>query len=892
MRKHLLVFLMALLTTASAVFAQGNRVVTGKLFDAQTKEPLIGATVSLKGTTKATSVALDGSFKISVPETDVTLVLSYVGYVSKEVPVTGTKLGDIYLNATSNAMKEVNVTANPSLKINRQTPVAASSINQTYIEEKGAGAEFPELMRMTPGVTVSRGGGGYGDSRINIRGFSSNNVALLINGIPMNDVEAGKIYWNDWAGLEDVTTSMQIQRGLSASTVAVPSMGGSIDISTRATETKEGGTVSQSVGSYGQEKTLVSYATGLKPNGWAASFLLSRTTGNSPSSEGLSYTGYNYFANISKVINDHSTLSFSFMGAAQNHNQLYTYNYISTFKNAPQGTRYDSDWGYYNGQQFGAEQNYYNKPLASLNYNWKINESTSWSTVAYGTWGTGAADYLAAKSGYNSSLLPGSSTAVARTGGIYSPIDFNALEKSNLSNADGSANYYMQDVVNNHQQYGIISSIKKKVGDITYLAGVDLRQYRGEHFDKVDNLFGASYLLDTRASTGSNVTTGNINNPVNHAGVGDKFYRDYTYDVASAGVYAQAEYSKDDFTAFLTLSGNDTRNQRIDYFNYLNSDPNQNSKWLNFWGYQAKAGANYNLDEHNNVYANVGYIQRAPLVGSLWLNNNNTTNNNAIPEKLFDYELGYGYQSAMFTANLNAYRTTYRDRSEIYTTTDPNNAGSLLYANISGLNEVHQGIEADAKFRPIQGVVIGGMLSVGDYHYLTNTGAAQITSEDGTVLSNIKSLQVKGLKIGDSGSSVTGSPSATSAQTTAGGTIDIKVLSQFTIGGEYLYYSHYYAAYNPAKITFADYTPYQVPDFGTFNLNAIVRFKFAGLDAAIIGNVYNVFNTRYISDAYESSPVAGLGYVARTVGTATSSPTIGVDMGAPRFYVTTFKLKF
>ena len=60
-------------------------------------------------------------------------------------------------------------------------------------------------------------GGGYGDGRINLRGFNSENVAVLINGIPVNDMENGRVYWSNWAGLGDVTSSMQVQRGLGAS---------------------------------------------------------------------------------------------------------------------------------------------------------------------------------------------------------------------------------------------------------------------------------------------------------------------------------------------------------------------------------------------------------------------------------------------------------------------------------------------------------------------------------------------------------------------------------------------------------------------------------------------------------------------------------------------------
>ncbi len=55
--------------------------------------------------------------------------------------------------------------------------------------------------------------------------FKSENIAMMINGVPMNDMEWGGVYWSNWAGLSDVTRSMQTQRGLGAAKVAAPSVG-------------------------------------------------------------------------------------------------------------------------------------------------------------------------------------------------------------------------------------------------------------------------------------------------------------------------------------------------------------------------------------------------------------------------------------------------------------------------------------------------------------------------------------------------------------------------------------------------------------------------------------------------------------------------------------------
>jgi iron complex outermembrane receptor protein len=886
MRKYLLSLFISVFTLCAALAqtTSAQTTIKGKLLDAQTKDPLIGATITVKGTTKATTAALDGSFKITVPSlSGTTLVFSYVGYISKEVEVTNAELGTLTLDPTSASVQEVVVTANPSQKINRETPVAASSISQIYIEEKGAGEDFPELLQMTPGTTWSQGEGGYGDSRISIRGFSSNNTALLVNGIPMNDPQAGKIYWSDWSGLQDVTTSMQVQRGLSASTIATPAIGGSIDITTRSTEKEQGGTFAQSIGSYGEQKTLISYATGLNANGWATSFLLSKTSGTSyPNSEGTAYTGYNYFANVSKLIGTNQVLSFSVMGASQRHNQLFTYLPLAVYQNAPQGTRYSSDWGYLNGQQYGAEQNFYNKPLASINYNWKINSTTSWSTIAYGSWGTGAADYLATRSGSGVpvTLAPGSTTEIPRTGGVFSPIDFNALEKNNLTSTTGASNYYMQDVENDHTQYGLISSVTKHAGNITYLGGVDLRYFTVENYQKVADLLGGDYVNDPYTASATS-PHGDINNPTNHATTGGKFNDDYRYDLASQGAYAQAEYHKDALTGFITASASETENRKLDYFHYYTDSASRETKWVNYFGYQIKGGANYNIDAQNNIYANIGYIQRPPLIGSIFSNVNlNTINAQAIDEKLLDYELGYGYSSAQFSLNVDAYRTTYKDRSEVFT--DPVNQGD--YINVSGLNELHEGIEADAKYRPFQGVVLGGMLTVANYEYLSNSKTATVSGPD-IKTSTIPSLPLKGIKIGDNGTS------ATSAQTTAGGSLDIKVLSSVKVGAEYLYYSHYYASFNPANlkgVTPGTYSPYDIPDAGKLNLNVVYYFKLMGLNASFIGNVYNVLNNKYISEAYDTAPASNL----NSVPLSTRSNNLDVYMGAQRYFMTTLRVKF
>jgi outer membrane receptor for ferrienterochelin and colicin len=64
--------------------------------------------------------------------------------------------------------------------------------------------DVTEAFRLPPSTYASREGGGWGDSRINLRGFAQENIAVLINGIPVNDMENSRVYWSNWVGILDV----------------------------------------------------------------------------------------------------------------------------------------------------------------------------------------------------------------------------------------------------------------------------------------------------------------------------------------------------------------------------------------------------------------------------------------------------------------------------------------------------------------------------------------------------------------------------------------------------------------------------------------------------------------------------------------------------------------
>ena len=160
-----------LFMVVSTVFSQGK--ITGTITDGQNSLP--GTNVAVKGTKTGTSTDFDGKFTINTTTNSGELVISFIGYDAKTVKFTvanggTTDLGTIVLTATSNELSEVVVKSGVvDLAKDRKTPVAVSTIKASEIQEKLGTQEFPEILKNTPSVYVTKQGGGFGDSRINIR---------------------------------------------------------------------------------------------------------------------------------------------------------------------------------------------------------------------------------------------------------------------------------------------------------------------------------------------------------------------------------------------------------------------------------------------------------------------------------------------------------------------------------------------------------------------------------------------------------------------------------------------------------------------------------------------------------------------------------------------------
>ena len=875
-----LLFVALLLTAATVI---GQTKISGTIVD-DTNEGLPGASVVIKGTTNGTETDFDGKFTLTATSESGTIVISYLGFKTKEVAFTSAgDLGSIKLQEDGNILEEVVLRGIIDVAKDRQTPVAKSTIKAAEIQEKLGSQEFPEILNNTPSVYATKSGGGFGDARINIRGFSQENIAVLINGVPVNDMENGRVFWSNWAGLSDVTTAMQVQRGLGSSKLAISSVGGTINIITKTTDKKEGGNITSSVGNDGYFKNSASYSTGKNENGFAASFLMSRTAGNGYVA-GTEFEGYNYFIGLGWDKGDHN-FQFMLTGAPQVHNQRTTsfFNMATIGDYLQFGKKYNYNHGYLNGEEFNWRRNFYHKPISSINWSWDINETSSLTTSAYASFGRGGGTGDLGRLGGNfasSTRFRDPNTGLvlwdeivkanSGQGGVFNRgftytnpadpatglqiVNDDELRSSSVPAGLERRNGFIRRAsINSHNWFGLLSNYSTKINDkLTLDFGVDIRSYTGLHYRRVDNLLGADGYRDND----------DINNPLNvqsteyssdlaqqwnvFRSTDDEQKINYNNDgkVRWLGAFTQLEYVGDEVSLFLQGGVSQQGFKRIDYFNFLDSDPDQETGWENIMGGNIKGGLNWNIDESHNVFGNAGYYSKQAFFDAVFLNNSNDVNPNPRNEKVLGFELGYGYTSEKFRANLNVYRTQWKDRFistsssfDVNNTPNDRNDDEQGTADIQGVEQIHMGIELDFTYDITDDFRVVGMTSVGNWEYAGNqTGT--FFDQNQTALGTVE-LFLDDVKVGDA------------AQFTARLGFDIDVTDNFRIDYSQRFVDKLYARLNALDFDSANNQgSLRLPGYSLADLGMSYRFELkddTNLNLRL--NVNNLWNTEYISES-------------------------------------------
>jgi len=918
MNKRNLITLLFVFLAPIVLFGQS---VVGVVTDNE-GEPLNGANIVVEGTDKGGVTDNAGKYTIDVGTSgDFGVTASFIGYS----PVTNTvTVNDIV--GTTNFILEVDVVTLSALEVlasraDETTPVAYTTIDKAEMEVRLGSQDIPMILNTTPSVYATQQGGGAGDARINVRGFNQRNVAVMINGVPQNDMENGWVYWSNWDGVGDATSSIQMQRGLSAVNLATPSIGGTMNIITDPAAQEKGGKVKQEVGEGGFLKTSLNYNSGIINDKLALSGTLVRKTGDG-FIDGTWTDAWAYYFGGSYAVSDDQRFELYAVGAPQRHGQnLYKQN-IATYSQEFAGdvagydvdafadsAKFETESGRlfnqnvapvdasYTGQQYwymyGARttdrygsdflnerENFFHKPLVNLNHFLTINDKTQLSTVAYwsggsgggtGTYGSVSRNIAADASDQDQSWYKSSPWTW----------DWNAQIEENSTTVDSAwsetehrSDGILRNSINRQNTYGLISKLNYDVNEnLEVQVGIDWRTAGIEHAREVRDLLGGDYYVDF---ADNNAPDGKV------VKLGDEIAYHTETTVDWIGGFLQGKYSTDKFNLYGMggvsnigysfedhfAANTDSAGKAID--NYVEAD--------GITTFQIKGGGVYHLDDRMSGFVNAGYVEKPPMLDNV-IDNYGTVATNPDNEKYTSFEFGGKYASGNVDLKLSSYNTQWKDRNLTKSVeTGAGDSGDTDIIYLKGVNQSHTGWEVETKVALHEMVDLTLALSKGtwkfdgdadgDYQEMEYNEEDQIIGTKTTEYT----YALGGLMVGDQ------------PQTAYVGGLTIKPIKGLSIQGLYKMYDDNYADWSPDSREVDedgadDAQVWKAPGYSKLDLHLSYKLPaIGGYDMTLSGHVFNALDDVYVQDAVDNSKYNGYGDKLHLAHNAE------VFLGTPRYY--------
>lgn len=793
------------------------------------------------------------------------------------------------------------------MAIPQETPVSFTEYGSEKIEFELGSRDIPLVLNTSPSVFATNDGGAAGDARVSIRGFSEINTNIMINGVPVNDIENGLLYWSNWDGIGGVASTIQIQRGLSNVSVPTPSIGGTMNIITKPADDKMGGRLILEAGSDSFYKGTITGSTGLLYDKFALTVSLVAKEGDGYA-DGTWTEGYAYYVGSSYQINEKNRLEFYALGAPQQHGQRSFRSNIAAYskeyakkvgysdqdiqlyldsKRAPLDQGLDFNPNYapvdssYSGQQWywggthsrkeadhlNERVNYFHKPQINLNWYLDISDSMDLTTVIYYSGGRGGGS--------------GTYGSVARYSADinnpnYDPMyadnrDWNTTIANNRSTPDGDGLYRsrgaLRNSVNEQDQFGVISKLSYEISDeFTLGTGIDWRTAELHHFRELRDLLGGDYYIDN--SDDFRPTDTKI-------GLGDKVNYYNTNTVDWIGAFLTGQYQSGPITAFGTYGYTVIDYSYVDHFRDDGTGAEYELNIPSIEGHQLKGGISYAINDQLSAFVNSGWVSRAPVFdGAI-----DDVTGQAIPdpenEEFTSYEVGVEWESKDKKLNLkaNVYYTEWRERTEIDV-----NQNTITYQR--GIDSDHSGIELEAIYQPLDWIRFDVAGSFAKWEYVGNVTFTEYDITTRSLISSGNAAYIDGLRIGDA------------PQYQLAYAVSFFPVTGLTVKLQGRWYDRYWSDYEATSRTDPADTvqPWKIPGYSVYD----VHFRYnlpsdiGPFEVSFFAHVFNVFDKEYISDATDES---GFESITAYQGTHTAQ-SAEVFFGAPRSYNFGVDMKF
>jgi len=750
----------------------------------------------------------------------------------------------LLISAYSYAQVETEV---DTLKMDIQpTDVSADVvvISESELSSDEESANISGILQSSKDIFVSTAGYVFGSSaRFRIRGYDSDNTMVSMNGVNLNDMESGRVYWSSWGGLNDALRNTEVLNGITDARFAFGGIGGASNMEARASSYAPmvKFTYSHSNRSY-NNRLMLTYATGLKDNGWAFTFSGSRRWAQEGYIKGTPYDAFSYFLSVEKKINDKHSIGFIGYGTPNKRGKASAV--VQEAYDLAGSNYYNPYWGFQNGEVRNSRIGNYHKPMMMLTHYFTPNETTKLTTTASYMFGRGGStalnwytgndprpDYYKNLPSYYEETDENYAkwlTNEWQNNEAFRQLDWDYFYHSNydewaLINNEGGiegntvygkrSNYIIEDRRSDSKQMKLNSTFNKRLNENMVLsAGIDLTNYKGDRYTQVSDLLGGDFYLDInkfaeRDFPDAESAQSDLNNPNRVVKVGDIFGYHYTVNVNKYMAWAQMafEYSKFDYYVGANASYDQfwrtghMRNGLFPEDSYGDSDKN------NFMNYGAKAGATYKITGRHYLSVNAMYQTKAPTFRDSYLSDRTRDQivDDLTNEKITSIDANYVIRYPKFNARLSAYYAKFVDKtwSRSFYHEDLKN---FVNYNLTGMDQRNMGIEFGAQAEVITGLKLKFVAALGEYIYDSRPSATITLDNSRAILSN-RTAYLENYYVG-------GMP-----QTALSFGVDYKTSFFMFFGVDVNYFDRSYLPINPDRRT-ADAVAGITPNYPTWDL--------------------------------------------------------------------------
>ena len=941
-------FLLTLVLSLPLVVKAQTGTIAGMVNDVSSGAALAGANVVVEGTNLGAAADDGGSYLIeNVPAGSHTVTASVIGYKSSSESVTigrGTAVVNFSLTAGVLKMSALEVLAS---RADEKTPVAYTTVTKADMEFRLGSQDIPMSLNTTPSVYATHQGGGAGDARINVRGFNQRNVAVMINGVPQNDMENGWVYWSNWDGVGDATSSIQMQRGLSAVNLATPSIGGTMNILTDPTAHERGGRVKQEIGAGNFLKTTINLNTGLINDNMAFSATIVRKTGDGVIDKTWT-DAWAYYFGASYQMNDANRLELYAVGAPQRHGQnLYKQNagvYDAEFAEGMDGYDPEAIWnglGYpdsegeftspydggdprlfnqnwapinssYKGKQYwymyGANtverhdpnylnerENFFHKPLVNLNHFLTISDNMRLSSIFYWSGGSGGGTGT-----YGKIPTMDAAGALGDDGHkfYYGPSpwtrDWNALVAMN-SGGDDTVYVDKSALVRTHgsgnnQSVGILrNSINRQstIGLISKL-NFDMSDALGLQVGLDWRSAGIEHAREVRDLMGGDYYVDFADDNFSsgkEVGLGDiiAYHNETTVDWL--GFFGQANYASGPISAYGMAGMSSITYTYQDHFTVADALISADP----ISAIQFKGGAMFDVSDNISVWSNFGISEKPPIMDNV-IYFDGTVASDPANEKFQSLEAGVNYHAGNFAVKTNYYMTDWIDRNLTKAvTTGQGSSGDTDVIFLTGVNQNHSGLELEASMQVIDMLRLDAAAGLGTWKFVDDaTGKYQEYTETGTEQTTY-TYALKDLFVGDM------------PQTTMALGMTLNPIAGLSVQALFNYYDKNYSDWSPdarevdSDGTADDEQVWMAPSYNKLDLhiNYDLPVSIAGTKMTVFAHVFNALDAVYVQDATDNSQYNAYGSnEGDENGKMHKADDAEVFLGIPRYFNAGLKINF